>query len=75
MIKKKKDMEWHYLSSSLFLIGLVFLVESVVLAFVLSQAPDSLLGSTASVAWIYTVIKFFTGLITMFTGLVLSQKK
>lgn len=71
----KKDMERHYLASSLFLIGLVFLVESVVLAFVLSQAPNTLLGATASVAWIYTVIKFFTGLITIFTGLILGQKK
>ncbi len=76
MIKmKKEERERHYLSSSLFLIGLVFLIESIVLAFVLSQTPNTLLGSTAPVAWIYTVIKFFTGLITLFTGLALSQKK
>jgi uncharacterized membrane protein len=72
---KKQDTERHYLSSSLFLIGLVFLVESIVLAFVLSQAPIALLGSTISIAWIYTIIKFFAGLITIFTGLALSQKK
>jgi hypothetical protein len=71
----KKDKERHYLASSVFLIGLVFLVESVVLGFVLSQTPAALLGATVSVAWVYTIIKFFAGLVAMFTGLALSQKK
>ena len=72
---KKQDQRQHYLASSLFLIGLVFLIESVGLAVVLSQAPKPLLGTAASVAWVYAVIKFFTGLITIFTGLALGQKK
>lgn len=67
--------EINYLSSSLFLVGLVFLIESIVLAFVLSQTPQNLLGYMASVAWIYAIIKFFAGLVTLFTGLVLGQKK
>lgn len=75
MAKQKKDNTVHYLASSLFLIGLVFLVESVVLALVLSQAPAFLLGSTAPVAWMYALIKLFTGLVAMFAAISLSKKK
>jgi len=60
---------------SLFLVGLVFLVESIVLGYVISQIPAGMLGATILIAWIYTIIKFFAGLLALYAGLEVSREK
>ena len=60
---------------SLFLVGLVFLVESIVLGYVISQIPAHMLGATISIAWVYTTIKFFAGLLALYAGLELIKEK
>jgi hypothetical protein len=63
------------LTYTLFLLGIVFLVESVVFAFVLSQLPAAMLGTTITIAWIYALIKFVAGIVATYAGLVYLEKK
>ncbi|MCX6815381.1 MAG: hypothetical protein NT120_00835 [Candidatus Aenigmarchaeota archaeon] len=54
---------------AIFLVGLVFLIESVVLAYVVSQLPVQIIGPTAPVAWGYTAVKFLAGVVGLYYGL------
>ena len=73
--KPKSKIDQTVLAYSLFLVGLAFLIESIVFVFVLSQLPAQMIGATASVAWIYAIVKFFAGLISMYVGVDALQKK
>ena len=73
--KPKARINQTVLAYALFLVGLAFLIESIVFVFVLSQLPAQFIGTTAVVAWLYAVVKFFAGLIAMYAGIDALQKK
>jgi hypothetical protein len=74
-MQKHEAHRHNLLGYALFFIGLIFLIEAIVLIFVLSQIPPAMLGSTSSVAMVYAIIKFLAGMLAIYTGLVHGQVK
>lgn len=65
---KAKENKDRWIAASLFLIGLTLLLESLGAGFILSQLPQSILGATGSLIWLYIIVRLVAGIVTLVVG-------
>ncbi len=69
MAKKKKAMKIEITNAAMFLVGLVFVIESLTLMSVLTSLESMILGTTITIGWLYSFLKLFAGAVSIYSSI------